>query len=180
MHIMKSSYTSKIDFGDVIATLVFMINPRRIVEFGILEGFSLSRMIESCSDDCKIDAYDIFDKFNGNSANKAMIESAFSPRATIHEGDYYKQWELFEDGSIDILHIDIANDGDTYETAIDRYMGKMAVGGVMILEGGSEERDKLDWMVKYNKRKIVPVLKGYGGRYKTIESYPSMTIIMKC
>ena len=176
---MKSSYASKIDFGDVIATLVFMVNPKRIVEFGILEGFSLSRMVESCSDDCKIDAYDIFDKFNGNAAVRSSIESRFSPRVGIHEVDYYAQCESFEDESIDILHIDIANDGDTYETAINRYMNKIATGGVMILEGGSKERDNLDWMIKYEKRKIVPVLEKYEGRYKTIESYPSMTIIMK-
>ena len=92
MHIMKSSYISKIDFGDVIATLVFMINPKRIVEFGILEGFSLSRMVESCDDDCKIDAYDIFDEFNGNHGNKEELTESFKEynNVTIRYGDFYE------------------------------------------------------------------------------------------
>ena len=81
--------------------------------------------------------------------------------------------------SIDILHIDIANTGDTYEFAIQNYLPK--VRGVMVLEGGSEERDNIEWMVKYDKPKIQPVLKKYNNDViiTVLEDFPSLTLIKK-
>jgi len=51
--------------------------------------------------------------------------------------------------------------------------------GVLILEGGSEKRDNVEWMSKYNKSKIKPVLEKYKTKYSvtTLGDYPSITII---
>lgn len=51
----------------------------------------------------------------------------------------------------------------------------------MLLEGGSEERDNVEWMVKYNKRKINPYLKSISDKYDItiIDRFPSLTIINK-
>ena len=39
---MKSSYNNNdINYGDIIKTILFNRNPQKIVEFGILDGFSL-------------------------------------------------------------------------------------------------------------------------------------------
>jgi len=35
----------------------------------------------------------------------------------------------------------------------------MKKGGVILLEGGSLERDNTEWMVKYNKPKIRPIIR---------------------
>jgi hypothetical protein len=55
----------------------------------------------------------------------------------------------------------------------------MSEHGVMILEGGSEARDNVDWMDKYNKKKIKPYLDSISGDYiiHTINKFPSITII---
>jgi hypothetical protein len=47
------------------------------------------------------------------------------------------------------------------------------------MEGGSLERDNIEWMIKYNKPKIIPVLKKYSELYniKTIGNIPSITLI---
>ena len=42
---MNSSYNNKLDFGDIISTVTFMKKPQKIVECGILEGYSLSKFI---------------------------------------------------------------------------------------------------------------------------------------
>jgi hypothetical protein len=49
----------------------------------------------------------------------------------------------------------------------------------MILEGGSDERDNVEWMIKYNKPKINPVVEKYSYEYKIkiIKKFPSITII---
>ena len=48
----------------------------------------------------------------------------------------------------------------------------------MIMEGGSEQRDNVEWMIKYNKPQIQPVIKKYG--LNVIGTFPSITIIKKC
>ena len=85
----------------------------------------------------------------------------------------------YEDDSIDILHIDIANNGNVFEFAIKNYLPK--VRGVMILEGGSTERDSVEWMIKYNKPRIKPILQKYSDsvRITVLEDYPSITLISK-
>tara|TARA_B110001450_G_C17444952_1_gene409504 strand:+ start:77 stop:622 length:546 start_codon:yes stop_codon:yes gene_type:complete len=178
---MNSSYNNKVDFGDIISTITFMNNPQKIVECGILEGYSLSKFIESSSSNTSIDAYDIFDKFNGNHAIKDKITEQFSPykNVTIDYGDFYNVLKTYPDKSIDILHIDIANNGDVYEFVFENYVNKVKDDGIILMEGGSEERDNVDWMIKYNKPKITPVLKKWSNIYNilTIGEIPSITII---
>ena len=51
----------------------------------------------------------------------------------------------------------------------------------MVLECGSEERDNIEWMVKYGKPKIQPVLKKYNNDViiTVLEDFPSLTLIKK-
>ena len=178
---MNSSYTSKIDFGDIISTITFLKNPKKIVEFGILEGFSLTKFVENSNKTTSIDAYDIFDKFNGNHAVKDKLDNIFNkyPNVNIQEVDFYEGFKKYPDKSIDILHIDIANNGDVYQFVFDNYIQKIADNGIILMEGGSEKRDNIEWMIKYNKPKIQPVLEKYKDKYniKVIGGFPSLTII---
>ena len=61
------------------------------------------------------------------------------------------------------------------------YIDKLKDDGIILMEGGSEERDNIEWMIKYNKPKIKPVLDKYSLKYdiKTIGKIPSITIIKK-
>ena len=49
------------------------------------------------------------------------------------------------------------------------------------MEGGSDERDNIEWMNKYNKPKIKPVLQEFASKFniKTIGNMPSITLITK-
>jgi hypothetical protein len=178
---MKSSYV-KNNFDLVFKTLCATITPKKIVEFGILDGYSLKAFIDSSGSDCLIEAYDLFDEFPYNAADWDVINKKYNgDNVSIHKADFYKGVKLFSDNSVDIMHIDIANDGDVYEFAIENYMKKISNGGVMIFEGGSTERDEYDWMDKYNKRKINPYLKSIENKYNitVIDNFPSLTIIKK-
>lgn len=177
---IHSSYKHlSMHYGDILCLLAWIIKPKRIVEFGILEGFSLRHLIEGSDPSCEILAFDIFEQFNGNAAKRSIQEKFPEPNVKIQEGDFYHQHENFTDESIDILHIDIANDGATYKFAIEKYMPKVSKGGFMILEGGSAERDSVGWMLKYNKEPIQSFLTSLSYRYKVLEPFPSMTIIQR-
>ena len=51
----------------------------------------------------------------------------------------------------------------------------------MLLEGGSIERDNVEWMNLYNKPKINPVIKKYEDNLniQIIGSFPSITVVRK-
>ncbi len=178
---MNSSYNkTELHYGDLFRTITWMIKPKRIVEFGLLEGYSLHQFVISANKDCIVEGYDIFEKFNGNGA-KRSIQERFTqfPNVKIQEGDFYTKCKSFEDNSIDILHIDIANDGDVYEFAFEHYLPKLTKEGIMILEGGSQERDSVEWMIKYKKQPILPILEKYTPIYDifNLEQYPSCTCV---
>jgi len=179
--IMKSSYLNNLNYGDIFKTILFMINPTSIVEIGILDGFSLKTMTDNTSNNCVIKAYDIFDEFNGHSADKEALQKEFlkNDNVTIEYGDFYKLCDDIQDNSIDLLHIDIANNGDVFEYVIKNYMKKIKRNGIIILEGGSNERDNVEWMNIYNKPKIQPIIEKYSSsvNIKVIGKIPSLSII---
>lgn len=179
---IKSSYLANTDYGDIIKAISFIKQSEKIVEIGILEGYSLLKFIEGTSEECKIEAYDIYDKFNGNHAKYTIVDKFKNYKnVSINYGDFYELYKNISDGSLDILHIDIANNGNILEFTIDNYMQKLKYDGILIFEGGSYERDNIEWMIKYNKPKIKPILDSLKQKYKiiTIGSIPSITIIMK-
>ena len=177
----KSSYLNNLNYGDIFKTILFMINPTSIVEIGILDGFSLKTMTDNTSNNCVIKAYDIFDEFNGHSANKEVLQKEFlkNDNVTIEYGDFYKLCDDIQDNSIDLLHIDIANNGDVFEYVIKNYIRKLKRNGIIILEGGSNERDNVEWMNIYNKPKIQPIIEKYSSNVniKVIGKIPSLSII---
>ncbi len=88
---MNSSYNNKVTFGDILNSIVFTLNPKKIVEIGILEGFSLQRFAESSNSNTVIQAYDIFEQFNGNHANKEKVVSKFKKYSNVEikYGNFY-------------------------------------------------------------------------------------------
>ena len=179
---MKSSYKEN-RYNNVFKALAFCIKPKRIVEFGILEAYSLVSWIESTDNDTQIEAYDIFEDFPYNGASYPDITERFSDyqNVAIKRGDFFGTEKQFKNGEIDILHIDIANNGATYQYAIDHYMQKVAPTGVCILEGGSTARDNVYWMQEFDKPPIQDVICDKKNQQKynilVLEDYPSITLI---
>lgn len=93
---MNSSYFNQdLNYGDIITAVTKLQTPAKIVEFGILDGFSLEKFIESTNEDTKILAYDIFEDFNGNSANETKIREQFKDHSNviIDKADFYKKYK---------------------------------------------------------------------------------------
>jgi predicted O-methyltransferase YrrM len=177
---MNSSYTTRdIDYAEVLTMLIKIHKPHKVIEFGILNGYSLQIISETIPQMASIDAYDIFEDFTGNYAQRDIINKFTG--INIAYGDFYEKYAEIKDGSVDLLHIDIANNGDVYKFAIEKYISKIRNGGLIILEGGSEKRDKIDWMIKYNKPPIRPVLDEISKKYTvcTLGIIPSITLIHK-
>ena len=181
---MSSYFQEDINYLKILQTITLLKKPKKIVEFGILNGDSLLHMSDACLKTTSIKAYDIFDKFNGNSANKDELINKFKKNKNIkiNFGNYFTKYRQLKDNSIDILHIDIANDGKIYDFFIKHYFKKLKKNGIAILEGGSKERDEVQWMKKYNKIKISDTLmkiKAKNYNFINIGKMPSITIFLK-
>lgn len=179
---MKSSYSNN-NYSNLFKSLCFALRPKKILEFGILEGYSLMSFVESSDADTQILAYDLFDEFPYNAADFDNITNKFKqfPNVTISKADFYGAEASLDNDSFDLIHIDIANNGDVFEYVFKNYMSKLKDNGVCILEGGSKDRDSVHWMEKYDKPKIVPILKKYNETYDIVvlEDYPSVTLVRK-
>jgi hypothetical protein len=86
--------------------------------------------------------------------------------------DYY-EW-LKSPEKFDLMHLDISNTGDvilkTYNT--------LPEGSTVMFEGGSEERDNIEWMKKYNATPIKSVKNKTN--YQVLNSnFPSLSIFKK-
>ena len=181
-----SSYKNKdLSFKDVLQTITATINPKIVVEYGILDGYSLNTFVQHSQSDCQFFAYDIFEKFVGNGARKEVLDGRFDQYSNVHiaNGDFFDAPVILEDGTVDILHIDIANNGDVYEFAVTNLLSKLSEHGVMILEGGTAARDEVEWMSKFNKRAINPYLLSLqtsdSVSVNIIGNFPGLTIIKK-
>ena len=179
---MKSSYIQN-NYNLIFKTIVFLNSPKKIVEIGILDGFSLEALCSTANKQCQIYAYDLFEDYEFSSSVYDDIELKFSKQKNVHikKADYKNIYKFHSDNSIDILHIDISNNGDTYEYCLNKYMPKISQGGIVLLEGGSEERAQYEWMNKFNFPKIRPIINKIKRKYTvhTLDAFPSLTIIKK-
>ena len=180
---MRTSYNNaNLSYGDLLNGITMVKNPKTIIEIGILDGYSLECFINSSTKYTQINAYDLFENFNGNHSNKNELIEKFSKYPNVHVecGDFYELNNIIG-SNVDIIHIDIANNGDVFEYAMQKYLPKLSENGVMLLEGGSIERDNVEWMNLYNKPKINPVIKKYEDNLniQIIGSFPSITVVRK-
>lgn len=181
---MRSSYKNiDLNYDDIISCATLCISPKKIVEIGILDGYSLSSFIKNTNTSTIIYAYDLFETFNGNHSENNIIEKyKDNKNVNIEYGDFYELHNKL-DNNIDILHVDIANNGDVLKFVMEKYYNKITENGIIIFEGGSETRDNIEWMNIYNKPKIYPIinqLKNEGYNINTFGNMPSITVIKKC
>ena len=104
---------------------------------------------------------------------KATIESyGLADYVEFAEKDYY-EW-LANPESFDLMHLDISNTGDT----IEQTYNKLPVGSKVVFEGGSIERDNVEWMIKYNARPINSIKTLV--QYTVVDSnFPSLSFFEK-
>ena len=175
---MESSY-KKNSFDKIFKSICSTYTPSSILEIGILDGYSLNSFLKYSSSDTKIKAIDLFEEYEYKSATFSKINDQFLgyKNLSIEYGDFYKYY--LNKKKFDIIHIDISNDGEIYKFALENYYP--LTNKLLILEGGSRERDKVDWMVNYEKVKINSFLETINNKYdfETIEKFPSVTIFYK-
>lgn len=191
---MYSSYKDN-DFGTVLYNMVTVYPPAVAVELGVLEGYStyhiargLRKNHEVHAANVKLDAYDLFENYPHRHSTedvvKKNLKDGLSDWVNLEMIDAYKVHDKYEDGSVYFLHVDLSNTGMVLRRIIQLWDRKMVIGGMICFEGGSEERDNVEWMKKYNAAPIrdevennPTIQRRYV--YCTYLKYPSMTVFLK-
>jgi hypothetical protein len=177
----KSSY-EEYDYGSVFYGLIRAIKPLLVVELGTKAGYSAFYIAKALKENGKgkIHCYDLWEKYQYNStpikeAEDNLKEFIKEGIITLNQRDVLGVDKDYE--SIDILHVDTGNHGGILNEIIPYWLPK--VKSLIILEGGSEERDQVDWMKKYNKVPIRDWLYKNKNKfnYIVLKNFPSLTII---
>jgi len=155
--------------------LVRVLRPVLCVELGVLQGFSLLAVAAALRDNGNgmIHGFDLFEDYPYRHEKYANVlerieASGLYTWAAIHRADAFQVHERFD--TVDYLHVDLSNDGNTYRTIFEQWAGK--VKKVILLEGGSADRDRVEWMTKYKKPPIAEAI------HEVRDAYPSWDIIV--
>jgi len=191
---IRSSY-KKNNIGRTLEVMTLGNKPTIVVECGILDGYSLYHLAKATMKNNEAEyfqghvfAYDLFEGYEFNHGNAIDVHNMLKHEgvadcATILQGDAYKVHDNFDDECVDFLHIDISNDGDTYLKMFELWSPKISHGGRIVFEGGSRERDNVEWMKKYRKRSIRSVIpriaKNKDWQVSVIKEWPSLTVMRR-
>ena len=132
-------------------------------------------------DSREIDAERLIDRFEG--LHLAKI-GTIAPRQHVKICGEIKRMRIKPRSGIQAIEI-VMNDGSGDATVIfsaRRHIPGIQHGQCIIIEGGSQERDKVPWMMQYKKTPIAEWLEEFSRRrvdveFLTTESFPSVTII---
>jgi predicted O-methyltransferase YrrM len=179
---VESSYRQN-NLGKTLYDLVLKFKPKKIIDFGVLHGYSTISMAQALRDlgKGKIVGYDLFEDYPYNHAvmtntqqtiDKLMLGNII----TLKKKELYawlKQPEKFN-----LMHLDVSNNGQIVSDVFDSIKDQIKSGSILIFEGGTKERDKVNWMKKFNKPAIYPLKKTLN--YQIIDSrFPGLSIIKK-
>ncbi len=177
---IESSYREN-DLGKTLYDFILQYKPKKIVEIGILGGYSTIVMAQALDEwgEGHIFAYDLFEKYPFKHSSVKEVQDnmgrySVSKYITLVQKDFYDWIKNPED--FDLLHVDISNNGEIIELLYSALKDRINNGAVVLFEGGSSERDNIEWMKKNKFKKIgetaVP--------FKVIDGrFPSLSMIKK-
>lgn len=198
---MRSSYIEN-NYGKILEEYVFGWQPSSFVELGVLDGYStlhiargIQRLEKLRNFAPKFDAYDLFEDYphkhgNQEEVQKMLEEKGVSKYVNLLKGNAYEVHKNYEDmilderKGIEFLHIDISNTGKVIHDIMELWHPKIGQRGLIFIEGGSEERDNVEWMQKYNGSSIKKeigtneIINKYY-IYGTYFAFPGLTVLLR-
>ena len=192
---MRSSYIQN-NYGPVFENVVKTFLPQKCVELGVLDGYStlaIARGIRKAmilsAHRSHLYAYDLWEDYDYKHGKMEEVQDRLdseelSEYVTLHKKDAFEVYKDYLDQSACLLHVDISNDGDTLNKIVEQWHTKLSMGGMILFEGGSAERDEIEWMKKYNKKPIKPVIEFHEILnkwyiYGTYNAFPSLSVFIR-
>jgi predicted O-methyltransferase YrrM len=179
---IESSYQIN-NIGKTIYNYVLEYKPNLVVEFGCLYGYSTVAIGLALKElgQGKLKCYDLWENYKyKHSTIQQTIENVkqygIEDYVEFIQMDYY-EW-LNNPEQFDMMHLDISNTGDTILKTYEVLLNQINNGSIILFEGGSKERDNVEWMIKYNAIPINSIKEQTN--YQLLDSnFPSLSVIKK-
>ncbi len=177
---IESSYQQN-DLGKTIYDTIIKYKPNIVIEFGCLYGYSTISIATALRDlgQGKLICYDLWDEYKYKHSTLSQTQENIEKYGLSNYVEFvkkdYNEW-LNNPDKFDLLHLDISNTGDIILKTYESLKESINSGSVVLFEGGSEERDNVEWMIKYGARPINSIKDIVN--YKIVnETFPSLSII---
>lgn len=157
---IESSYY-KPQIGEILFNAVLQSRPKVIVDFGLLHGYSTICLgMAAKITGSKVYSYDIFEDYPFNKSDREIILSnvekyGLKDFVKIEKRDFF-DW-IANPEPFDLLHVDVSNTGETLEIIYNNLKNNRKKNSRVLFEGGSKDRDMMDWMLRYDKKKFCDV-----------------------
>ncbi len=183
---MRSSYIQN-NYDDVFFAIMRAFQPINCVELGVLDGFSSYHIARGLVANGRgiLNSYDLFDDYKYKHGDREEVSRLLQGLpVNLHKKDAYAVSDEYPEASVDLLHVDISNNGDTFDKIMEQWDPKLVQGGIILFEGGTQERDEIEWMVKFGFRPIKPAIeqnKIVEAKYifGTYLKFPGLTMLLK-
>lgn len=192
---MRSSY-KKNNYGNVLSALVIGKRPEVCIELGVLDGYSTVHIAKALKFNeraygvqGRLESWDLFDQYEYKHGYEKAVQTELdvwkvTPIVKLFQGDAFEAAQLYRRGVIDFLHVDLSNTGSTLRKVMQFWSHRLKPYGMIAFEGGSEERDNIEWMTKYDKPPIREELKTNEiitneFNWYTMNAFPSLTILQR-
>ena len=171
--------------GKTLYDYITDFQPKIIFEFGVLHGYSTISMAQALKNlgRGKIYGYDIWakEKYGHgqtlSSTQKYIDQYNVSDYVDLMSGDIFDVLNSTDLSLIDLIHVDINNDGEKLGSIIEILQNR-GYEGSFLFEGGIPERDVCWWMKNFNKTPMTS-LKNKNNYVLLNENYPGISLIKK-
>lgn len=184
---IESSYKEN-NFGEVFDAIVRAFQPKTIVELGVLNGYSTFFMAKALARNGRgtLRAYDLFEDYPYKHGSFQEVSERFKDFefCEIIKKDAFTVHEEYSAGPVDLLHVDLSNTGETVDFIMEHWDEKIVYGGIILFEGGTVDRDQVDWMTQYNKRSLKAAFENNSVIrekyiFGTYLKFPGLTMLLK-
>jgi len=183
---IKTSSWDKHDYSLLFYGLVRGQRPSICVELGTYAGYSAYQIGTALKHNGfgVLYCYDLWEYYPFNKVPKKVAEDNLKGLpVNLCQEDAFGAYKHFGYMSVDLLNVDVSNDGDTYMKVLLEWYPYLSPLAYVLLEGGIKERDEVGWMKKYNKKPIVSALNNYQitKRYEinVLPYFPGLSILKK-
>lgn len=187
---MRSSYIAN-KYADKFAAIIDGFQPKVCVELGVLDGYStvaIGLQLQK-NKQGNLHAVDLFDAYPHKHGEQYQVQQLLADYGlesiiTLQKWDAWTIADTYQPNTVDFLHVDLSNTGETVRRIMEQWDPLMVQGGVIIFEGGTVERDQIEWMIKYNGQSIKKELETnpiITEKYifATYLEFPGLTMLLK-
>jgi len=193
IHKLYSSYKDN-GYSYFFYGLIRALKPALCVEIGVLQGFSLLTIASAIRDNGRglVEGFDLFEDYpyrhdKYDAVSERINSLGLGDWAKMHRADALDVSNRY--GKVDVLHVDISNTGDIYRALFKSWHNKVKMA--IIFEGGSAERDRVQWMQDNKKPLITEAIRELRGQYPewhlasnrafsiNYHSYPKMSKLIR-